>query len=302
MAPPLPPWTASVDTHLRGLVEQVIRERGPARLRAWQMLLQQVAPHVERWAGSHRVLRAVRLTSEDESRAVLVRVVERLQRGQHENLKAFLARGSIEARSLRSPSSPAHASGPVRTPETGEEGPADADAVERFAALSSLEEEDLDLAAQAPPAEGTPDDLTATPLRAWLKGLTDFAVRDHAVARLGRRTSWRTLSDTAVEDRRKMNSDAEPFSESHAGSHRPAITDLLTLRQIVGELSRFIEQSLPAEQQVALRMRLEDASYPEIARALGLARPAEAEQLVRAAKERLRVAFRAERERFGLAV
>ena len=281
----------------------MINERGPAHLRAWQMLLQQIAPHIERWAGGHRVLRAVRLTSEDESRAVLVRVVERLQRGQHENLKAFLARGSVEASSLRS-SPPPLASGPLRTPETGDDGSDDVLAVERFAALSSLEEDDLAPAshAQTPTASG-PDDLIATPLRAWLKGLTDFAVRDHAVARLGRRSSWRMQSDQLlIDDQRKLNSDAEPFSESDAGSHRPAITDLLTLRQIVGELSRFIEASLPEGQQRALRLRLEDASYSEIAQALGLARPAEAEQLVRAAKERLRVAFRSERERFGLTV
>src|SRR5471030_2751841 len=91
-----PAWTQPFDPHLRKLAWQVVQSRGPEQLRAWQKLLQDVAPHVERLAAQHRVLRAVRLTSEDEARAVLVRVVERLQRGQHENLKSFLARGSAE--------------------------------------------------------------------------------------------------------------------------------------------------------------------------------------------------------------
>jgi hypothetical protein len=211
------PWTAELDAQLRALVEQVVNGRGPARLRAWQELLQVAAPHVERWAAGHPVLRAVRLTSEDEARAVLVRVVERLQRGQHETLRAFLARGSSEDQGLRAAAGPA----------TG-----DLEALERFAAFATLGDDEEE------PADG--------------------------------------------------------------GAHRPPITDLLTLQRIVGELTRFMDESLPAPQRRALQLRLDDASYPEIARDLGLARPAEAEQLVRAAKERLRVAFRAQRERFGL--
>ena len=289
-----PPWTAAFDAELRALAEQVVEGKGPARLRAWQQLLQQTAPHVERWASGHRVLRAVRLTSEDEARAVLVRVVERLQRGQHENLRAFLSRGSVEARVVR---------GAVDE---------ETQAIERFAAFATLDEEPPDSATatawMAPPGlEAAPsapppaeDDLTQTPLRAWLKGLTDYAVGDHAVARLGRRTSWHTPSDTQLNDKRQVNSDAKPFSETDAGAFRPAITDLLTLREIVSEVSRFMEESVPENQRRALQLRLDDASYAEIALDLGLSRPAEAERLVRAAKERLRVAFRAQRERFGL--
>ena len=290
MTAPLPPWTAAFDAQLRALAEEVVRGSGPDKLRAWQQLLQRTAPYVERWAASHRVLRAVRLTSEDEARAVLVRVVERLQRGQHENLRAFVSRSSTEARELR--------------------GAADEEtqAVERFAAFATLDEEEPPGGAAAwlaPPdaesaSEPAEDDTTSTPLRAWLKGLTDFAVRDHAVARLGRRTSWHTPSDTQVNDKRQVNSDAKRFSEADEGCHRPPITDLLTLREIVSEVSRFMEANVPEDQRRALQLRLDDASYSEIAQDLGLARPAEAEALVRAAKERLRVAFRNQRERFGL--
>jgi hypothetical protein len=109
-----------------------------------------------------------------------------------------------------------------------------------------------------------------------------------------------TPSDTGAADKRKLHTDAKPFSEADGGAVRPAMTDLLTLRRIAREIGEFAGQHLPEEQRRALGLRLDDASYAEIARELQLSGAPAAEQLVRAAKERLRARFRGERERFGL--
>ncbi len=257
-------WDLSHEQRCRLLVEAVVQGRGPARLKAWQELLRETAPHVERWARGHRLLRLLRLTSEDEPRAVLVRVVERLQRRDYENLRGFLA-----ARSEPEP-------------------------------LKAQEDSiALDVLLDGPEVPGQ-DEVTRTPLRAWLKQLTDFAVRDHANARLGKSEALLTPSDTFAADKRKLHTDAKPFSEADGGAARPAMTDLLTLRRIAREIGEFAEQHLPDDQRRALGLRLDDASYAEIARELRLAGAPAAEQLVRAAKERLRARFRGERERFGL--
>lgn len=260
------PWDLAHEHHCRLLVEGVVAGRGPSRLKAWQELLQATAPHVERWARGHRTLRLLRLTSEDEPRAVLVRVVERMQRRDYQNLRSFLAARSESAAEAL-------------------------EAQEDTIAVAVL----LD----GPEVPGQ-DEVTRTPLRAWLKQLTDFATRDHASARLGKSEAALTPSDTFAADKRQLNTGAKPFSEADGGALRPAMTDLLTLRRIAREVAGFADEHLPADQRRALALRLDDASYGEIARELQLPGAPAAEQLVRAAKERLRTRFRGERERFGL--
>jgi DNA-directed RNA polymerase specialized sigma24 family protein len=268
-------WDLRFERHCHELAGGVVGRQGPERLRAWQSLLVAVAPHIETWAARQPSLRALRLTSEDELRAVLVRVVERLQRGQHESLRVFLEeRGEAPATLER-----------IRI-ETG-----DADLAHRFSAVA--------LAAGLTEDEPQ-DDVVSTPLRAWIKGLVKYAALDHAVARLGRPQRAQTPSDTQVLDKRLVNSGAKRFSEGDAGSMRPEITDLLTLKRVAGEIHEFIAERLPAEQQRALQLRLDDRSYVEIAAELSLSSASIAEQLVRAAKERLRAEFRGQRERFGL--
>ncbi|MBS2021601.1 MAG: sigma-70 region 4 domain-containing protein [Deltaproteobacteria bacterium] len=261
-------WTAEFEAGNRALVERLVSGQGRERMAAWQRFLQLIAPHVEQWASRHRVLRAVRLTSEDEVRAVLVRVVERLQRDDHRNLREF-----VQAR------------GPMSLPIDD-----DGEVLERFGALSELVDDQAESA----------DLLTNTPLRAWLKTLVDFAARDHATARLGRRNVLHTPTDTGPNDKRQVNSDARPISESDVGSVRPPITDLLTLKRIVQDVSGFIQARLPSDQRRALELRLDDATYGEIAKQLDLPKASDAEALVRAAKERLRAEFREQRSKFGL--
>ena len=263
-------WDAAFEARCRALVDAVLEQRGAARLLPWQDLLALVGPHLERWAARHPVLRALRLTSEDEARAVLVRVVERLQRDGYRNLRAFVA---------------ARGAGPPPDPAGADEA-----VVKRFAQVASLVDD----------AEPARDALEDTPLRAWLKGLSDFAARDHAAARLGRRAALATPSDTGPADKRRVNSNAERFEEGQGGSLRPPITDLLTLKRIVVEVTEFMNRHLPDLQRQALLLRLDDGSYGEIARELELRDPAEAEALVRAAKHRLRTEFRAQRARFGI--
>ncbi len=265
-------WDIGFELHGQALVRDVVDRRGPERLKAWQSLLAAVAPHVERWATRNPTLRALRLTSEDEARAVLVKVVERLERGQHQNLRAFLeARGAVLGAAA----------------QADEEGRA----LHRFAAIA--------VAAGLCEEDGQ-DDVQETPLRAWLKGLTGFAAQDHAASRLGRGNSMHTPGDTAPVDKRRVNSDARRITESDVGSVRPPITDLLTLKRIAGEIWSFAEKSFSPELQRALDLRLDDCSYQEIARELRLRSAGEAQQLVRAAKERLRAEFRHQQERFGI--
>jgi hypothetical protein len=271
-------WDLPFEQRSQALVRTVVEQRGPDRLKAWQQLLAAVAPHIERWAAQNPTLRALRLTSEDETRSVLVRVVERLQRGQHANLRMFL-----EARLA------VLASGP-------ESGDGDGRAVQRFAAVAVAAGLCEDESAET----SLLDDTEQTPLRAWLKGLVAYVAHDHAAARLGRGQHLNTPGDTGPLDKRRMHSDAKRITESDAGWVRPPITDLLTLKRIAAEVQAFVNAKMPVQLKRALELRLDEHGYEEIAAELLLKSATEAEQLVRAAKERLRAEFRHQRERFGL--
>ncbi len=143
-------WSTEVDASARALIAVVV-DGGPGRLRAWQTLMTQIAPAIESWARGSRLLRRCRLAGDDDARAVMVDVLERLVANDHANLRAFVAR---------------------------EESILDDDdelmrEVER---LGRLDDE---------PAVVDVDEATGTPVRAWLLRLTDYAARDHVRRRFG---------------------------------------------------------------------------------------------------------------------
>lgn len=252
-------WDASFESTCRALIVTIVEDPATQRAAAWQSLLVRVSPHVEKWASQSRLLRRWRLTSPDEAREVLVLVIERLMRDDYRNLRAFLER-------------------PGRAPERAH---GDADSI---AALSSL----LDIAEQ--PDETSKDDVTGTPLRAWLKRLVEYVIRDHLYARLGRADSKRAAEGRTKRD---LHTDAKPIAPSDIGVVRPPMTDVLTLRKIAEAVEAYAEQRLTPQQWQAVRMRRDDASFPEIAEALALASPDDARKLVRSGIERLRSHFHA---------
>jgi DNA-directed RNA polymerase specialized sigma24 family protein len=77
---------------------------------------------------------------------------------------------------------------------------------------------------------------------------------------------------------------------SQIAGERPPITNRGTAR----ELLTFAAGAIPDDQRRALELWSQSEGFEDIARALGLATPQEAERVVRAAIERLRRKFRAE--------
>jgi DNA-directed RNA polymerase specialized sigma24 family protein len=116
---------------------------------AWRTLMVRLAPRIEGWAKGSRVLRRCRLAGEDDTRAVMVDVLERLAADEFANLRQFLAKGTL-----------------------GEPPP---DLVAEIVRLGRLDED----------ADPERDESEGTPLRAWLLRLVDFAARDHVRRRLG---------------------------------------------------------------------------------------------------------------------
>jgi hypothetical protein len=299
------------------------------RSAAWRQLLSVLAPHIEARAARSRVLRRCGLANEDDVRAILVGVIERMRSGDHDNLRAFLARrGAAEA------------------------PPADARIadLDRLARLTEQEPGD----AGGPSTEGR-DDTTNTPLRAWILRLVDFVTQDHVRSRLGwsstARLSYPLLDGASVDDaaldalrsapgiaaaqldrsglhlvvefqpstlrpdavhalvqgagfrvaaepalgptRRDVNTDAERFDRVAEPTVRPPITDFLTLSRIVAAMREHAGTFPPAMRR-ALELWLDDTSFEDIARAVGEPDAERARALVRAAQARLRERFRGE--------
>ncbi len=230
-----------------------------ARDAAWQELLVRLAPHLEAWARSNRLLRRCGLTSEDDVRGVVVGVIERLHGRRFEALRRFAAR---DAQPL----------------DDADER--DAEVLDRVLRVAT------DAALDAAPPAGEPrlDEAEATPLRAWLLSVTRYAAADHVRERLG----W---SREPGCTKRAVGTDAERLDAVPEPSHRPPITDYVTLKRLLEEIAAHIG-TLPAAMREALALWLDDASFDQIADRLALDGPERARALVRAGQARLRDRFR----------
>jgi len=143
----VPGWTADFERDVVALVERLAGTRDPA---AWRALMVKLAPRIEGWARHNRLLRRCRLAGDDDARAVMVSVLERLAANDYQNLVAFLAHKDL--------------------PEPTN------DLVSEVVRLGKLDEDE----------DRTEADLEqGTPLRAWLLRLVDFTSRDHVRRRLG---------------------------------------------------------------------------------------------------------------------
>lgn len=317
-------WDAAFERACHARVETICGG-GPSagRDRAWQALLADVAPHLERWAEQSPVLRRVGLTGEDEPRAVLVDVIDRLCDRDFANLRSYLARQPLDAE---------------------EEG--GAAAVERLSRLCDVDE--------AAPTTAAGDLLTGTPLRGWLLMLTRFAVTEHVKRRFGWRgvSRWsgaltataraasvdallatltakagvidvehdaaaahlvivhrpaqirvaeleRVIAAHGYEVRslppppgkRDVGSGAERLDVAPEAGERPPLSTLLGVRRALAEITAHIAQ-FPAAQQRALQLWLDDHGFDAIAAEMKLGSAREAQALVRAAHARLRDRFR----------
>lgn len=143
-------WDEAFERRCRADVVTICDGAAPRseRDRAWRELLAGIAPHVESWIAGSPLLRRLRLSGEDDARAVLVATIERLAARDHDNLRLFLGRRGAAFASA-------------------------GDDVEELVRLSHLCD------------EPGGDDQTRTPLRAWLIRLVRYVERDHVRARLG---------------------------------------------------------------------------------------------------------------------
>lgn len=255
-------WDVAFEAHVTGLVVRVCERTllDAERERAWRELLVAIAPHVEGWAQRSRVLRRVGLTSEDEPREVLARVLGRLAEGGFTNLTSFLGRTPTMV---------------VPEPEL--------ELIDELARLGRLRETD------APASERSTkdaDDVSRTPFRAWLVTLVDYAVKDHVRHRLG----WGTRA-AGEGTKRDLNTNAERLDDAPEVGARPPITDYLAMARLVDEVHAFMA-TFPAPMQGALRLWLDDEAFDAIADRLALDSPEAARALVRAGQARLRERFR----------
>lgn len=251
-------WDGAFERRCVEAVERVCDGRltQAEREQAWHELLVQAAPHVEEWARRSSLLRRAGLTSEDEPRAVLVVVLERLSSGGFENLRRFRAhcRPRLE--------------------------PSEDDALaSQYLRLSRLDEAD-DAAAAA----------VATPLRAWLLNVVAYSIKDHVRRRLGGRTPP-PVGDGSPRSKRDLGTGAERLDSSHERGERPPITDALTMARVVREVSEFMGATFPAPMRRAVELWLDDTGFDAIGAELGVA-GADARALVRAGQARLRERFR----------
>jgi DNA-directed RNA polymerase specialized sigma24 family protein len=204
-------------------------------------------------------LRRVGLTSEDEPREVLARVLGRLAEGGFANLTSFVGRTPTMV---------------VAEPEL--------ELIDELARLGRLREGD-ELGGER---HEEADDVSRTPFRAWLLTLVDYAVKDHVRHRLG----WGSRSE-GEGTKRDINTNAERLDDTPEAGARPPITDYLAMARLVDEVHAFMA-TFPAPMQGALRLWLDDEAFDAIADRLTLASPDAARALVRAGQARLRERFR----------
>ncbi len=243
-------WTAAFEGEVSTLVQRLVETRDQ---QVWRALMVKIAPRLEGWARGNRLLRRCRLAGDDDARAVMVAVLERLAANDYENLRSFLA----------------HA----------EQAPPDDDLVAEVIRLGKLDADEADA------AEAGIDLDRGTPLRAWLLRLVDFTARDHVRRRLG----WGARD--GAPNKRDLHSDAAPLDEHPEPSARPPMTDRLTVSKLVAEVSEHIA-TFPVDMRTAVIMWLDDADPAEIATRLDLPDPGRAKALIRAGQARLRERFR----------
>jgi DNA-directed RNA polymerase specialized sigma24 family protein len=279
------------------------------RDRAWKALLERIGPWIEHWAQSSVVLRRCGLTSEDESRSVMVNALVRLKANDFENLRRFVA-------SLGGAAAVSDAN------EASEEL-----AIDGFSRIAAIGRE-----LTAPPTSPAVDDTTGTPLRGWLITTTRYAVKDHVKRRFGWTTTARvelvidppagtsaraTISDAlsgtvgvsrstwsadgrdltiefhagairaaalvevvarsghhveqvARPTKRDLTTNADRLGPDHDEGERPPMTDYLTMAKLLEEVTTFMT-TFPEPMRRAVMMWLEDTSFEDIAAILELA-------------------------------
>lgn len=243
------PWNQVYERDTTALVQKVV-DTGDQT--AWRALMVKIAPRLEGWARKNRLLRRCRLSSDDDARAVMVGVLERLAANDYDNLRRFVLHTA--------PAAP------------------DDDLVADVIRLGKLDDDEGDI--------GDPgDEDQGTPLRAWLLRLVDYTARDHVRRRLG----WG--SREGAPNKRDLHSDAAPLSEHPEQGARPPMTDRLTVSKLVEEVSEHID-TFPTEMRTAVTMWLDDAEPAEIAAVLDLPDAGKAKALIRAGQARLRERFR----------
>ena len=80
-------WNHAFEQEAVSLVQRVVAKDKAA----WRTLMVKIAPRLEGWARHNRLLKRCRLSSDDDARAVMVTVLERLAANDYENLNNFLA-------------------------------------------------------------------------------------------------------------------------------------------------------------------------------------------------------------------
>ena len=239
---------------------------GAERMRSWQALLVRIAPHIEGWAASSWQLRRWRLDGEDDARAVLVAVLDRLARDDHANLRRFIDRRAGQ--------------GPDDAVADDEPELALVRRASRIAASTDtdelVEQADADVARAG----------QGTPLRAWLLTLVRFCANDHVRRRVG----WADVA-AGGPTKRDVGTDARGLTGVPERGERPPVTDALTIRAFVAEVESFCE-AFPVPMRRAFEAWIEGLGYDEIADRCDAEDPAAARKLVRAAQARLRHHFR----------
>jgi DNA-directed RNA polymerase specialized sigma24 family protein len=288
MAPGPGSWNRTREGAAHALVTEICAAPAgsAAQQRAWTALLRLIGGHIESWTGKNWVLRGAGLGSEDEGRALLIRVFERLRYQNYRNLHRYL-----DWCERRTPSPPPPPDGsPAEGAAAADDVTTAAEVDEALAGPPADDEGVAELADSGlddPDAAG--DDVTGTPLRAWVLGLIDMVADEHVRYRVG----WR-------RQRRGLLTDAAPLDAAGqvAASAPSPLTALCGVAEIDSERARvhLALQRLKPRHRRVLQLYCRGLGAADIARALHLGRR-EAENRLEAARRNLKRALQEIEER-----
>ena len=127
-------------------------------------------------------------------------------------------------------------------------------------------------------------------LEAWRYGVVDYAIRDHLRKRFGRAPKRPAAHGNVQPSKRDLQSHAGRLDTEPA---RDLLSEMgVTTRLTLAEVRAFIVQSFSPEEIRAVELYYSQGQdYAELARALSLPTPKQAEQLIRRINARLRYRF-----------
>lgn len=160
----------------------------------------------------------------------------------------------------------------------------------RIATLERLARADFQNLRRFLERSATAGEAGAQGFDSWLYTMVDFVIREHLRKRYGRAPKPTESVSAPRPSKRDLHSHAGRFDDELSRSLLQTVG--LTTRLTLGEIFEFIDAYFSAVETQAIRLYfMEEQSFEDIARAIGLEDAKSAERLVRRLNARLRYRF-----------